>query len=140
MRFDLVREDRHRIEALSHRLQSVFDCGSDLTQRARRRVDRERGLVREEVTRHRAQHEREGGMHARHEQRLDRRFEAVLVVVCDDDRRGLVGAVDGELFRDVVGGRAVKAGRAHDDHRFRRQVDVLLVFGDVARDRLVAEL
>ena len=31
-------------------------------------------------------------------------------------------------------------GRAHEDQRLRRQVDVLLVLGDVAGDRLVAEL
>ena len=35
---------------------------------------------------------------------------------------------------------AGEAGGAHEDQRLRRQVDVLLVLGDVAGDRLVAEL
>ena len=66
--------------------------------------------------------------------------EAVLAVVGDHDRRRLVRAVDGDLLADVVGVRAVQPRRAHEDHRLGRQVDVLLVLGDVAGDRLVTEL
>ena len=49
-------------------------------------------------------------------------------------------AVDRDFLADVVGVRAGEAACAHDDERLRRQVDVLLVLGDVAGDRLVAEL
>ena len=72
--------------------------------------------------------------------RLERGEEAGFAVVGDHDRRGLVRAVDRDLLADVVGVRAVQSGRAHDDHRLGREVDVLLVLGDVARDRLVTEL
>ena len=60
--------------------------------------------------------------------------------VAIDDRRRLVGPVDRDLLGDVVGGRPFEPGRAHQDQRLGRQVDVLLVLGGVAGDRLVAEL
>ena len=66
--------------------------------------------------------------------------EALLALGGDDDRRRLVGPVDRHLLGHVVGGRADQAGGAHEDQRLGRQVDVLLVLGDVAGDRLVAEL
>ncbi len=66
--------------------------------------------------------------------------EAFLTLARDHDRRRFVGAIDRDLLRDVVGGAARQAGRAYQDQRLARQVDVLLVLGDVARDRLVAEL
>src|SRR3989440_4634898 len=58
----------------------------------------------------------------------------------DHHRRGLVGPVDRQLLADVGGGRRGQAGRADQDERLRRQVDVLLVFGGVAGDRLVGQL
>ena len=79
-------------------------------------------------------------VHHRNRDRLERGEEAGFAVVGDHDRRGLVGAVDRDLLADIVGVRAVQSGRAHEDHRLGREVDVLLVLGDVARDRLVAEL
>ena len=57
-----------------------------------------------------------------------------------DDRRGAVRAVDRDLLGDVVGVRSLQAGRAHEDQRLGREVDVLLVLGGVEGDRLVAEL
>ena len=118
-----------------------FDAATRGTQRPRRRVDRERGLVPEQVAGERAQHERERRMHRRNRDHLARRaLEARLVVVGDHDRQRLVGAVDRDFLRDVVGVGAAQTGRAHEDHRLGRQVDVLLVLGDVTRDRLVTEL
>lgn len=58
----------------------------------------------------------------------------------DDDRHGLVGAVDRHLLRHVGGGALAEPGGADEDHRFAREVDVLLVLRDVAADGLVAEL
>ena len=70
----------------------------------------------------------------------ERRGEPLVAVGRDHDRRGLVRAVDRDLLGDVVGVRARQAGRADEDQRLGREVDVLLVLGGVAGDRLVAEL
>ena len=75
-----------------------------------------------------------------HRDRLERGAEALVALVGDHDRRRLVRAVDRELLGDVVGVRAGEPGRAHEDQRLGREVDVLLVLGAVAGDRLVAEL
>ncbi len=66
--------------------------------------------------------------------------EADVAVVGHHDRRRLVRPVDRHLLADVVGGGARQTGGAHEDQRLGGQVDVLLVLGDVAGDRLVAEL
>ena len=66
--------------------------------------------------------------------------ESRLAIAGDDDRRGLVGPEDRHLLGDVVGVRPGEPGRAHEDERLGRQVDVLLVLGGIAGDRLVAEL
>ena len=105
----------------------------------RRRVDGERRFVAEEVPDHRREHERDGGVDRRHGDRRGARVPGV-AVVGDDDRRRLVRPEDRHLLAHVVGRRAGEPGGAHEDHRLRRQVDVLLVLGDVAGDRLVAEL
>ena len=111
-----------------------------LPQRDRLRVDGERRLVAEEVPRHRREHERQRRVRRRHVDHLQGGAEATLALGGDHDRRRLVGPVDRHLLGDVVGGRAGEAGGAHEDQRLGRQVDVLLVLGDVAGDRLVAEL
>ena len=51
-----------------------------------------------------------------------------------------MGAEDGHFFSNVVGRAANQAGRAHDDEWLTREVDVLLIFGDIAGDALVAKL
>ena len=88
---------------------------------------------------HRRQHETESGIDRGH---VDGGGGVVagLAVVGDHDRRRLVRGEDRDLLGDVVGGRTDQPGCAHEDQRFRRQVDVLLVLGRVAGHRLVAEL
>ena len=54
--------------------------------------------------------------------------------------RRLVRPVDRHLLGHVVDVRAGEAGGADQDQRLGREVDVLLVLGGVAGDRLVAEL
>jgi len=51
-----------------------------------------------------------------------------------------MSAEDRRLLGDIISGRPVEPGGAHEDQRLRGQVDVLLVLGDVRGDRLVAEL
>ena len=58
--------------------------------------------------------------------------EAVFARGGDHDRRGAVRAVVRDLLGDVVGVRALEPDRAHEDQRLGAEVDVLLVFGDVA--------
>ena len=58
----------------------------------------------------------------------------------EDDRRGLVRFEDRDFFGDVIGGRAFEARCTHQDQRFGRKVDVLLVLRGVAGHRLVTEL
>ena len=79
-------------------------------------------------------------MHAGYADQLHRRSVPIVVLGDDRDRRGLVRAVDRELLGDVVRVGARESGRTDEDHRLRRQVDVLLVLGTVTRDGLVAEL
>ena len=43
------------------------------------------------------------------------------------------------LLRYIVGCGTRKSGRAHENQWLRREIDVLLVLGGVARNRLVAE-
>ena len=117
----------------------VLDDLAGLAERHRRGVDGERRFVAEEVPDHRRQHERHGRVDGRHGDRRRARV-ADVAVVGDDDRRRLVRPEDRHLLAHVVGGRAGEPGGAHEDHRLGRQVDVLLVLGDVAGDRLVAEL
>ncbi len=58
----------------------------------------------------------------------------------DHDRERLVGPVDRDFLRNVVERRPRKAGGTDQNQRLTRQVDVLLVLGRVAGDRLVAQL
>ena len=104
------------------------------------RVDRQRGLVAEQVTDHRGQDEGQPGLHRRHGDDDGSGPEALLALGGDHDRGRLVGPEDRHLLGHVVRGRADQAHGADEDERLRRQVDVLLVLGDVAGDRLVAEL
>ena len=124
----------------SRRRATSVSTSARLAQRQRGRVDRQRGLVTEQMARHRGDDERERRMHRRHRDGLDRRAQPRLAVGRDHDRRGLVRAVDRELLADVVGVGAGEPGRADEDQRLGREVDVLLVLGRVAGDRLVAEL
>ncbi len=117
-----------------------LDGGPRLAQRAGLGVDGQRGLVAEEVPGHRRQHEGQARVGGRHDDDLQRGREPLLALAGDHDRRGLVGPVDRDLLGHVVGGRAGEAGRADQDQRLGREVDVLLVLGRVAGDRLVAEL
>ncbi len=105
----------------------------------RRRIDGQGRLVTEEVADHGRQHETERRVDGGN---VDGRCGVVagLAVVRHHDRRRLVGGEDRHLLRHVVSGRADEPGCAHQDQRLRRQVDVLLVLGGVARHRLVAEL
>ena len=111
-----------------------------LAQRTGRRVDRQRRLVAEQVPDHRREHEGQRRVHRRHGDHRRRGGEALVGVGGDDDRGGLVGLVDRHLLGHVVGRAAGQPGRAHQDQRLAGQVDVLLVLGDVAGDRLVAQL
>jgi hypothetical protein len=111
-----------------------------LAQGAGQSVDGQRRLVAEQVPRHRRQHEGQRRVGARYGQHVQRGGEARLAVGGDDHGRRLVRPVDRHLLGDVVGGRPLEPGGAHHDERLRRQVDVLLVLGRVAGDRLVAEL
>ena len=129
-------QDRVRRRLLADR---TLDDLARLAERQRRAVDGERGLVAEEVTGHRREHEPERRIDRRHRDHRGRRVARV-AVVGDHDRRRLVGPEDRHLLAHVVGRAAGEPGRADDDQRLRRQVDVLLVLGDVAGDRLVAEL
>ena len=122
------------------RRHPLLDGRAGQPQRHGLGVDGQRGLVAEQVADHRAQHERELRRDRRHGERLHRGAEALVPLGGDDDRRGLVGPVDRHLLGHVVGVRALQAGRAHEDERLGRQVDVLLVLGGVAGDGLVAEL
>ena len=49
-------------------------------------------------------------------------------------------AIDRDLLGHVIGRSAHETGRTHEDERLARQVDVLLVLGDVAGNRLVTQL
>ena len=138
--FELDRHFREGVVGPGILGDRAFDRGARLAQRAGRRIDRERGLVAEEMPGHRGQHEREHRVHRRHRDRLERGAEAVVALRRDHERRSLVRPEDRDLFGDVVGVGAAEPGRADEDEWLGRQVDVLLVFGDVARDRLVAEL
>ena len=89
---------------------------------------------------HGAEDEREIGMDDGNRDRVDRGRESVLAVVDDRDRGGLVCAVDRDLLGDVVGVGTAQSGRAHEDHRLGREIDVLLVLGDITSDRLVTKL
>ena len=139
-RRDLGADPREHLVAVGRDRDRPLDHLARLAQRTRRCVDRERGLVAPQVTDHRRQHERERGVDRGHGQHRRGRSEPLVALGRDDDRRGLVGAVDRDLLADVVGRAADEPGRADEDQRLTGEVDVLLVLGDVAGDRLVAEL
>jgi hypothetical protein len=71
---------------------------------------------------------------------IERGGEPRLALAGDHDRSGFVSAIDRNFFGDIVGRRSDQARGTHEDHRFRREIDVLLVFGRVVGDRLVAKL
>ena len=108
-------------------------------QRPRRRVDRQRCFVPEDVADHRRQDEPECGVDVRDVDRRRRRVPRV-ALVGHHDRGRLVGTEDRGLLGDVVGGATAQTRGTHEDQRLRRQIDVLLVLGGVACDRLVTEL
>ena len=118
-----------------------LDRGPGLTQWTGGGVDRERGLVAEEMAGDRGEDEVERRVHRRHRDHLGCGAEAGPArLTRDHDRHPAMRAIDRNLFADVVDVRAFEPRRAHERHRLRRQVDVLLVLGGVAGDRLVAEL
>ena len=140
MRFERGCERAERIEAVARGRERGLDATAGLPQWSCRRVDGQRGLVSEEMPGHRAEDEREIGVHHGNRDRVDRGGETVFAVVDDCDRGRLVRPVDRDLLGDVVGVGTTQTGRTHEDHRLGREIDVLLVLGDVTRDRLVAQL
>ena len=63
-----------------------------------------------------------------------------LALRANHHRGRLMRPIDRELLGHVLGVGACDAGRAHEDERLGRQVDVFLVFGGIAGDRLVTQL
>ena len=117
-----------------------FDDLPRLAQRAGECVDGQGRFVPEEVTSHGRQHEGQGRVHRGHADDVERTVETRLPIARHHDGRRLVSAVDGDFLGHVIGRGTDQPGRTHEDERFRRQVDVLLVLGDVAGDGLVTEL
>ena len=116
-----------------------LDGGARLAQRTGLAVDGEGRLVAEEVAGHRRKDERQLGRHRRHTDHGQGGRER-LALGADDHGRRLVGPIDRQLLSDVLGVGAGDAGRAHEDEGLGREVDVLLVFGGIAGDRLVTQL
>ena len=79
-------------------------------------------------------------MHRRHLDRLGRAREPILATSGDHNRCRAVRAVVRDLLRDVVDVGPTEAHCTHENQRLRAQIDVLLVLGDVGRDRPVAQL
>ena len=119
---------------------SVLDRLAGLAQRARRGVDRQRRLVAEQVADHRRQHERRAP-----DRPPARRSSTSAGKRSSPSSATTIGVAlwARKIATSLATSSAVaagQAGRAHEDQRLGRQVDVLLVLGDVAGDRLVAEL
>ena len=129
-----------RILAQLSARRDFFDRAARLAQRQSERIDRERCAIAKQVACHRRQHERERGMRCRNVDHAGSGGKARLAARCDDEGLRLVRAIDRDFLCDVIGGRASEARGADEDHRLRREVDVLLVLRRVACDRLVAQL
>jgi len=82
----------------------------------------------------------EAGIDHRHRDYGQRTVEAALTFIGDHDWSGLVRSKNRHFLGNIIGGRSSEAGSAHQYERLRGEVNVFLVFGDVASDRLVAEL
>src|SRR5260370_902195 len=65
---------------------------------------------------------------------------AALAFGGDPDRRRPVAPAARARLGPLVGGRTLQLCRAHQHERLGREIDVLLVFGRLQRDRLVTEL
>ncbi|CAB4688189.1 unannotated protein [freshwater metagenome] len=89
---------------------------------------------------HRRQNEGKCAIDRRHSDHLSSSRKTLVALSGNHNRQRLVSAEDGHFFSDIVGRAANQAGRAHDDERLTREVDVLLIFGDIAGDALVAKL
>ncbi len=103
-------------------------------------VDGQGGVVPEEVAGHGGEDEGEGRVSRRHGHDVGCGAEAALPLGGDDDGGTLVGAEDGDLLANVGGGGPREPGGADQRQGLGGEVDVLLVLGGVAGDRLVAEL
>ena len=130
----------HDVVGIGTVRQCVLDDLAGLAQRPGRGVDGDRCLVAEQMTHHRRQHERQRRIERRNAEHRRGCREPLVALGGHNEGRRLVGLVDGHFLGHIVGGAAHQSGGAHQDERLARQVDVLLVLGDVAGDRLVAEL
>ncbi len=119
----------------------AFDGGMCLSQRGRLGVDGTRSLVAEQVPDHCREHECQTRVHPRngHDVEGVREPTEAGIGVGNDNRRGLVGPVDGNLLGHVISPRTHHSGGTDKHQRLSRQVDVLLVLGGVSGDGLVTE-
>ena len=111
-----------------------------LAQRTRGGVDGEGGFVAEEMADHRGENERDGRIDFGNREDRACGIETLIPFGGDDDGSCLVGTVDGDLFGHIRRRATLEARCAHEDHWLARKIDVLLVFRDVARNRLVTQL
>ena len=103
-------------------------------------VDREGGLVAEQVADHGRQDEPERRVDRRHGDRRHPRRKRVSPSLATTIGVALWARKIATSLATSSAFEPDKTGRAHEDQRLGRQVDVLLVLGRVAGDRLVTEL
>lgn len=110
---------QHDVSRVNHAVRQPFDRRARLTQGQRVRVDRERGLVAEQVADDDRQHEGQLGLDGGDDDDMGRGREAgLLAAVNDDDRGGLVRGEDRHLLGRVIRCGARQPGRADEHERF----------------------
>ena len=97
-------------------------------------------FVTKDVSHHHAQNKCDARVYLWHRDHCCCSIKTLLALSCHHDWQSLVCSEDRDFFSNVSSSAIRQSCSTNKNHRLARQVNVLLVFSDVTRNRLVRQL